>query len=151
MKSLRVIPHSYGDIVTQRQMPSQGDIEHVTVSHLILFLKFFSSLVVEKQVLIQLSITKEHSKTQDKVVESPFKQFSKIRSNCSVPNMCSGILRALEVDTFCLITKWHSQFSLRCWLCEENFHLPNEPTILLNFTLRFAGGWSFNSDPWYMQ
>ena len=78
MKSLRVIPHSYGDIVTQRQMPSQGDIEHVTVSHLILFLKFFSSLVVEKQVLIQLSITKEHSKTQDKVVESPFKQFSNI-------------------------------------------------------------------------
>lgn len=76
MKSLRVIPHSYGDIVTQWQMPSQGDIEHV--SHLILFLKFFSSLVVEKQVLIQLSITKERSKTQDKVVESPFKQFSNI-------------------------------------------------------------------------
>lgn len=31
VKSLRVIPHSYGDTVTQWQIPSQGDIEHVTL------------------------------------------------------------------------------------------------------------------------
>ena len=41
---------------------------------------------------------------------------------------------------FSLVITWPDRVPLRCWFCDEKFHLPNEPTILLNFTLTFAEG-----------